>query len=243
LLLALVSNVSSQTPAPCGYTDPVTGHVFDFSSVQGKLFAVNSNDYTYSVSVCADSCTYQSTTGAICQDTFNTNTPVAVVSQWSGPPEWQLVNAGNPASGVSVITRNGAPPNCYPSGSPRYANITFLCGSEAMVFVSESPCESAPGYTFLYYTPLACIGGGPSGGGGLSGGWVFVIILCVTFPGYFLAGFLYKWKAKGAQGIEACPNIEFWRGLPGMIGDGFKFTIAKITGLCGGKKSGEYEGL
>ena len=42
------------------------------------------------------------------------------------------------------------------------------------------------------------------------------------------------YKAKEARGVEAIPNIEFWRSLPGLIKDGCVFSWSKITGLCRG---------
>jgi len=35
------------------------------------------------------------------------------------------------------------------------------------------------------------------------------------------------------RGIEAIPNIEFWKEIPFYIKDGFTFTIDKIKGLGG----------
>jgi hypothetical protein len=76
-------------------------------------------------------------------------------------------------------------------------------------------------------------GGGDGGSGGLSGGTVFLIILIVVIPVYVAVGCIYKRQRMGASGMESCPNIDFWRDLPGLVGDGFKFTWSKLRGLCG----------
>jgi hypothetical protein len=75
--------------------------------------------------------------------------------------------------------------------------------------------------------PVACIGSVP-GAGGLSGGWIFIIIVCVTSIVYVAAGCIYKNKKLQTSGMESCPQIEFWRELPGLCKEGVSFTIAKI---------------
>jgi hypothetical protein len=42
----------------------------------------------------------------------------------------------------------------------------------------------------------------------LSGGWVFIIILCVVIPVYVAGGCLYKSQKLGATGMDKCPNVE-----------------------------------
>jgi cation-dependent mannose-6-phosphate receptor len=57
---------------------------------------------------------------------------------------------------------------------------------------------------------------------------------------YVVAGCVYKSQKLGATGVEMCPNVEFWRDLPGLVKDGCAFTIAKCKALCagGGSASG-----
>jgi len=64
----------------------------------------------------------------------------------------------------------------------------------------------------------------------MSGGLVFIIILLVVTPVYIVVGCIYKAKTKGTTGIESCPNIDFWRDLPGLVKDGFRFVIGKCRG-------------
>jgi hypothetical protein len=51
----------------------------------------------------------------------------------------------------------------------------------------------------------------------------------VTLTVYLLAGVSYN-KFKGESGVELVPNISFWREFPGLVQDGFTFTIGKIRG-------------
>jgi len=94
---------------------------------------------------------------------------------------------------------------------------------------------------------VGCQGGGGGGGGGsggkLSGGSVFLIILVVIIPVYIVIGCIYKRQKMGTSGMESCPNIDFWRDLPSLIGDGFKFTFRKLGGLCGKGDTGSYENV
>jgi len=67
-----------------------------------------------------------------------------------------------------------------------------------------------------------------NGGGGLSGGSVFLIILFVGGFCYLAGGIAYKYQVKGTRGIEMIPNLDFWRQLPKLFMDGCRFTLAKI---------------
>ncbi len=79
----------------------------------------------------------------------------------------------------------------------------------------------------------------------------------VGFFVYFLAGFIVNWQVrKVGSGVDALPNVEFWKGLPGLMvvwffflrsllclagfvnnalffKDGVVFTKNKILGLMG----------
>ncbi|KJE91134.1 hypothetical protein CAOG_02315 [Capsaspora owczarzaki ATCC 30864] len=73
----------------------------------------------------------------------------------------------------------------------------------------------------------ACPGVCPvaSEGGGISGG---SILLAIFFPSvfvYLVVGVLIK-RRGGATGTDAIPNIAFWREVPGLIKDGFKFVFS-----------------
>ncbi len=115
--------------------------------------------------------------------------------------------------------------------SPGTTNLayTVITASGNCAFTVVLPHESGcPGYT-----PPS--GGGDGKKGGLSGGSIFLIILVVVIPVYVFVGCIYKRQRMGTVGMaESCPNIDFWRTVPGLIGDGFKFTWAKLRGCCGG---------
>jgi hypothetical protein len=65
--------------------------------------------------------------------------------------------------------------------------------------------------------------------GGISPGSVLLIIFFVLLVAYLLIGTLYMRFARGAQGAEMIPNVEFWGNLPGLVKDGVAFAWRKIT--------------
>lgn len=65
-----------------------------------------------------------------------------------------------------------------------------------------------------FNTPSACI---QTHRHGLSGGSVLLIIFFIAFGVYFVGGIAILYFMRGARGLEAIPNIDFWRGLPGLV--------------------------
>jgi len=149
-------------------------------------------------------------------------------------PRWEL-NSTSPLS-VKVTYLNGD--SCSNGNVPtKLGIVVFTCDPKAgRGYVVGTVTESPPCvFTMNIVTSHICPGGGSSSG--LSGGWVFIIILIVCIFLYIVAGCVYQRKKKGASGMESFPNIEFWRGLPGLVKEGFSFTWTKLRGLCG---KGEY---
>jgi len=146
-----------------------------------------------------------------------------------------------PNGGVQVVFANGD--MC--GTNPRQVTFQVICKpgfapSPITYTLVTSPTNTC-WYTLTTSHQAGCAGsaGGGGGGGGLSGGTVFLIILIVLIPVYVIAGCIVKRVRSGAQGIEACPNIDFWKELPGYIRDGFRFTWTKLRGCCG-KGDGAY---
>jgi hypothetical protein len=73
--------------------------------------------------------------------------------------------------------------------------------------------------------------------GGLSYGWVFIICFSVLMVLYCGIGMFYKIKKLGVTGIEAIPNIEFWRDYPTIVKDGCSYSLATLNS-CFSKGSG-----
>jgi len=135
--------------------------------------------------------------------------------------------------GVLVMTYSGGT-GCF-SGT-----ITFTCkegaGIGAPVYVSEN-CI----YAFSWETEYACskaLGdgddgdddSGPPGTGGLSIGSILCIIFFVSIFVYFAAGYAFRYQKYEARGVDAIPNLDFWRELPALVKDGSLYSYHKIRG-------------
>ncbi|CAH1238350.1 M6PR [Branchiostoma lanceolatum] len=120
----------------------------------------------------------------------------------------------------------------YSSGV-RTLLVTLTCTTTPTTFtvIGEDQTVGST-YGFELRSPCACPGATAScvsGGSGLSGGTVFIIIFIVTVSVYLIAGMLYQSFVKNATGIERIPNIGFWRDLPALVKDGGKLLISPCS--------------
>merc|ERR1711871_623756 len=96
--------------------------------------------------------------------------------------------------------------------------------------------------TVHWPNPHAC-----PGGGGKSAAWKlpFVILFFVGGALYITGGVYYNFKKKGVPlGIEAIPNINFWRELPGLVNDGVRFFLSncnKVLRSCFGARYEKFQ--
>ena len=60
---------------------------------------------------------------------------------------------------------------------------------------------------------------------GLSAGSVLLIVFFCLAAVYVIGGMVLHHRA-GASGIELLPHLTFWKGLPSLIADGFRFTFS-----------------
>jgi len=117
--------------------------------------------------------------------------------------------------------------------------ITFTCkegsGIGAPVYASEN-CV----YSFNWETQYACSvdgdgeddgGGGGGSSGGLSIGSILSIIFFVSIFVYFAGGYVYRYQKYEARGVDAVPNLDFWRELPALVKDGCGFFLHKTQGF------------
>jgi len=213
-----------------GLTKPAGGSNQDYKCVQVAGDEANScpdKSYDYYMNVCS-----ASTSGpdcspkgfGICQYITGSMTFVASLGTW-GNAQW---TAPTSSQVVATITDGD---RCYMQGEwiTRTSKITFNCGGSTSPYFKVN--EELNTCIFNIALNANC-GGGSSGGGGdgISGGLVFIIILLVCVPIYVVVGCIYKAKTKGTNGMESCPNIDFWRDLPGLVKDGFRFTFSKCRG-------------
>jgi hypothetical protein len=68
--------------------------------------------------------------------------------------------------------------------------------------------------------------GAPVPAEGLSGGWIFIIVLSSVLVAYVGGGFAYNIYLNDLSGLEACPHLRFWVELPGLVRDGCVVSYA-----------------
>lgn len=199
--------------------------------------------YTYEVSLCAnitaactDIMTGADNNGAVYQ--FGTE-PGGESVCWDVLSFWEKDSSGLTADplqgdnagkeGFSLYVTNGDP--C--KSQPRKTTINVVCSE------SYGPYQKKKGYVegvqdtedschfiLTYETECACSKnfgkcskapppGGFVNGGGFSGGWIFVIILCVSIFCYFLGGYAVLGYRSKDWSSESVPNKSFWARVPG----------------------------
>jgi hypothetical protein len=133
----------------------------------------------------------------------------------------------------------------------RMVDIAFIC-DKAITGTGKLECgnpaeQPQKHYHLIWRTAHACpssSSGGDGDGdgdggekkkddGGISGGWIFIIILSGVTVLYFVGGALFNKFVRHKEGLEIIPNVEFWLALPGLVKDGIVFTYRKIAGLFG----------
>jgi len=194
--------------------------------------------YEYELNVCAPSVNcVDGATPAICQ--LHTGGAAYRNIGFYGRENayWDLINSDNETEGIKFILDNGD--DSCPGGLQYGATIYLDCDPSATnpqnfnLTVYSRGCH----YDFHLVTAQSCPTIIPPvvpplpqpSSGGLSGGTVFIIILLVFSFVYVAGGCIFRHVSYGVRGREACPNHEFWSGLPGLVSDGFRFCWATLT--------------
>jgi len=231
----------------CSWTSG-SGSYYDLSSISSLDYTASDGTYTYKLHMCGNvgetGCAAKA--GSLCQ--YGASGAYGhMLSSWSTAPNgvFTQIDQSNPAKGFSVAFANGD--LCSNAGvtKPRTVTMVFPCTPNQqgttyqIVTTPTNPCD----YTTTFATSAGCPGTAPSGSGvgGLSLGSALLIIIFVCAPLYVLIGCIYKRQKQGTQGIESCPNIDFWRDLPQLVKEGCSFTLSKLRGLRGGGTGSGYE--
>jgi len=156
--------------------------------------------------------------------------------------------------GITVSMQNKVCCDCPPgSGVYRGIIMDIYCPTSSnkanLDYVIEEPVGQKCQYIGNITHSSGCKGGGSGSGSGsgsssgkndngdvdgLSPGSIFLIIFFVSAVVYIIAGFIVNWKVRGASpGVDAIPNVEFWKQVPGLFVDGLVFTKNKVAGLFG----------
>lgn len=212
-------------------------------------------DFTYKMSVCGSVTSMEKCSASVCQfiSTQEEDNTFALGYFNKGEPAYSMVDASDLSKGVRMTLNNGD--NCEDQTTgvfgPRTVHIDFGCSS----LISPSFAVTQTGdcvYNVKYDSPQGCYkesvdpnpNPNPTNDEGLSGGTIFLILVIVVSFVYVVGGCLFNYFKNGLRGLDACPQKEFWFGLPGLVRDGCAFTFGKIRSLCTKTEtttSGEYE--
>jgi len=207
------------------------GGVGDFN------FSDPSGTRSYKFAMCGEVTEYKCRMdeGAVCEYIAATST-THLLGRWlySGVTFNYLPDAGE----LQLSMADGDYPGCAP-GKHRNVTISMHCSTDKNevlpkvqpVMEIADNCTYYVRMTSVAACPTAIGPGNGGGGGGLSGGSVFIIVVIVVTVVYFAAGFAYKSLVKGTRGVESIPHVDYWRDLPGLVADGFRFVFAKIRGI------------
>lgn len=169
--------------------------------------------------------------GLTCEDSTVQN-PVAMQT-WGdpepAPPDFQNQCAGLGELSSAVCETNGtAGVQCHYTKGYQGRDVLFVytCAPTMGTPTARGGAGSLS-YVISFAGPGACSAGpsGPSsGGGGLSWGSLFLILAPIFIGLYIGAGYYYNYKYKELRGVQAIPQIEYWKELPGLVKDGCIFS-------------------
>jgi len=239
VLILLLSVFVLSDESDCKFS--VGGKNYDLSGLKGQTATGDDSKistYHYTAAVCSDMT-------AQCEDIMTGQKLVGVVYQMGGEPgqqavcwdmlaKWDNVEAGpldksagaDGKDGLTLSFTNGDP--CR--GSPRKTKMNMICDTEEIGKLSGFQDDS-DSCLFIINFPSkhACSGAGPGpgpgphGGGkksssGISGGWIFIILL-VSLAIFYVAGFFAYggYKTKEWTNKENCPHTEFWGKFVGWV--------------------------
>jgi len=157
-----------------------------------------------------------------------------------GVPVWEQGNVPTGTEGFRLnYNKKGETDPEYPN--PRNTTIDFFCDptqDPGQLVGASNPESPAHSYHLEWRTKYACAvapppdNGGGDDKGGISVGWILIIIFFGVLVLYFAIGALVCKFALKKEGIEIIPNHGFWLALPGLVKDGNLFVVRKAMGLC-----------
>ena len=128
-------------------------------------------------------------------------------------------------------------PDLNPDLSPTYQctksadGLKFVYSYSGNTFTLNLNCKRSAGkgtpsaavadgaiFSVDWDTNYACEGGAAQGGSEGDGwGWDFLLATAAIAVVYFGGGLYYNMKTKGLAGVQALPNLDFWRTIPGLV--------------------------
>lgn len=225
-------------PLECTWTDTATGNQYDFTSLRKKTDDYEGQDriYRYKFNICGPTNAHgmcATNRGSLCQFSAMTGNYVANLGSWDGNPRptWGLIDPANPGKGVQLTFRNGDICWINHVQVTRTANVQLICSDTQDDRFSIQEQLGTCTFNVRMRTPLACVGGAASSSS--FGSFGLLVILAIVV--YLGVGCYWNVEHHGKQWgtVDAIPNLEFWKSVPGYTKEGALFTYAKINQLLG----------
>mmetsp|Transcript_17158 Transcript_17158/g.40190 ORF Transcript_17158/g.40190 Transcript_17158/m.40190 type:complete len:300 (-) Transcript_17158:72-971(-) len=151
---------------------------------------------------------------------------------------WELLDSAEPTAGV-VLTMGGGS-DCTGSSRQtvqRSTRVAVTCNEDAR---EPTNVQWNLDVECAVHVSMESYAGCPSYySSGLSGGWIFIILLLVASGVYFGGGSMYKRATLGASGVEAIPNIDGWRDFFEYVRAGCEYSYGIAT--CDGHSQRGFE--
>jgi len=164
-------------------------------------------------------------------------TGVAAIQTW-GSPSPQPPSFPSDACGVlgsfqsqQCSSSNGTFTCDYANGDgSRSVSIRYTCAPTYLPPTAGQPDPDVnpPHYIIEFKGPAACAGAA-GGSGGTSWGTLFCILFPVACATYVGAGYAYNYKYREMRGVDAVPQLEYWKQVPGLVKDGCKYSYEQTN--------------
>jgi len=231
--LILIYTPSLWAQVICEWTD-ANGNLYDFSALANVKTSAKLSDggYDFYVKPCTSTPKNAETAPACGKP----NAPIIQLLQGTTECTAYLADLATQAwskdanNHIVLAYGNGQP--C--GGVSRAAKISFECDSstESNFYEAKTDYPTQCQYEFEWKTKYACPGMAGTSGGLTGGAWFLIFLFAIILPVYLIGGVIFNMR-KGATGIEAIPNIAFWRDLPSLLKEGCKFTFGRCCGRGG----------
>lgn len=144
------------------------------------------------------------------------------------------INSNSPDLGLKMTYSGGdtctGSENVSENGFPRKINFVIDCAdSQDSNFIQtkiNSNTVTKCNMEFTIRSPAGCrVGHGSSS---YKSSTMTLLYILIIFGVYLGAGIFYNKKYNGKEGINAIPNLEFWKEVPNYMKEGSKFSWEKF---------------
>eukprot|EP00483_Globobulimina_turgida_P008962 UN08980 len=220
-------------------------HTLDLSCLAGRVIRAEDTDPTphdYTYTICSNGAGSCGADALMCKQVAQSDASLCYeIGRWNPALSPEYIEEDN---AWQFDYQNGE--SCNPSLSRSWAP-TFVCNpNEELKWGVVDETFGSCRYTIRIETKFACDGVKCEldSSSGLSGGWIFIIILIVGFAVYFIAGYIVMAttvnKAGGFGDFQNnIPQRTFWTTLPSFVFAGCVVTKETVLNLMGkGEGSG-----